>query len=522
MSAAPEGLDWRQWRALVRAGLRQDLRRAGRSLGLATGSQSGGLVTLLVFQVALGVAVSVPIWTTDEAFAGATIHLTYVSLSVAALLLLDGSALIASTADHALVGPRPVSSRTFLTARATTLCAYALAVALAQSVGPLAAYAFAGGPRPGRAVIGLLATLSVSLTTAGVVVWFYAAVVGWLPARYVRAGLTLLQLVFSFVLYGGLALLPSRLVGSWVAGPIGDRPSWIWLLPTAWAAWLVGTEGAWGWGAAALLPPLLAWAAASRTLSIGLVATATEVAPPSSARSRAVALRWFGRGERYAVAQLARAQFRDDLRFRLGVLSIVPLTVLYFLISAFDERLALDPHGHPPLVYVAVLVFPALLKGAFSRSDAFRAAWVFHASPVRAGRLIVALRDVLVAWFVLPYVAAVFLLLVVVLPSALEALLSVAVLVLIAHLSLLLMLAVDPALPFSAPPQVAANTRSVTVAVLPALLVGQLLPAALVRLAGSPALATISLVFLVAANVTAEWLLRRRVDRLAARVEFAG
>nr|MCU0256495.1 hypothetical protein [Vicinamibacterales bacterium] len=218
---------------------------------------------------------------------------------------------------------------------------------------------------------------------------------------------------------------------------------------------------------------------------------------------------------------LARAQFRDDLRFRVTILGIVPLTVIYLLLGVADDGVAEGAHGHPAMIYVAVLLFPGLVRGAFSRSDAYRAAWLFHASPASAGRLLLGLKNVIAAWFLVPYSLAIGALLLALLPSVPEAILSTVLPPLCGHLLLLALLMADPALPFSRPPEVAASTRSMLLLMVPALLLGQLLPALLSALAARPLAAAVAVAGLVAANLAAESALRRRVDRLASRVEFS-
>lgn len=520
---AAAGVDWRQCRVLVRASLRQDLRRVGRSIGLGrSGRGAAGLVGFALFQAALGGFVSIPLWLQPaDVFPGAVLHFSYVTLSVASLLLLDGSALIVAPADHDVVASRPVTSRTFFAARAATLLVYVAFLAGTQSLVPVAAYFFAGGPHVVRGMTGLLVTGAIAFATAGLVVALYGALVRLVSPRRLRLGLTVVQLAFSFALYGVLLLMPGRAGRALLLDPIAERPWWIAALPPALAA-----EAVSGGGSAWLLPALLAsaalaWLLAARVLSLEYAATVSALSSlPSGARPRR-SRRWFRAGETHAVALLARAQFRDDLRFRMGVLSIVPLTLIYLLIGATGDGGADARHGHPSMVYLGVLLFPAIVRGAFSRSDAWRAAWLFYASPASAGRLLLGLKNVIVAWFLLPYSLAIGVLLVAVLPSVPDALLSAVLPPLVAHLLLLALLMADPSLPFSRPPEVAANTRGVILLMMPAIVLAQWLPFALSRLAGAPVVAWLSVAGLVAANVVLEWALRRRVDRLASRAEFA-
>lgn len=69
--------------------------------------------------------------------------------------------------------------------------------------------------------------------------------------------------------------------------------------------------------------------------------------------------------------------------FRLGVLSILPVTILYVLKSARDGTIG-DPflpyagsqrEGFS-LVVMAVMMFPSILKMHLTHSDAYRASWI--------------------------------------------------------------------------------------------------------------------------------------------------
>lgn len=51
---------------------------------------------------------------------------------------------------------------------------------------------------------------------------------------------------------------------------------------------------------------------------------------------------WFTTGEARAVALLVRSQFRDDHRFRMGVLGLLPFTLLYMVMGVRNGAIA-DP-----------------------------------------------------------------------------------------------------------------------------------------------------------------------------------
>jgi hypothetical protein len=517
---ANDRFDLGQCRALLVASLRHNLRHSGRSIGLASGNQAGGLVTVAVMQLLVGGLLSVPLWGGMPAFPIAVLHFTYLILTVAAMLVLEAHTLVVSPADYDLVAPRPVSARTFFAARVGALLAFVLLVALAQGLPLLAAYGGAGGWQPRCGLLALAALISVTLTTAAAVVTLQGLVLHRVPPARLRTALTVLQLTTSLALYGLLVLLPGALGRAYLLEPIAARPAWLWVVPSTWAAHLLTPEGGTWWAVAvAGALPAAAWWLASRWLALDYAAKA--VAAGARTDARAYVLPGFRSAESRAVGLLVRAQFRHDMRFRLGVLAIIPLTIVYLLLGVVDEDLASRGDGHPAMVYVAVMLFPLLLKGAFARSDSYAAAWVFYASPVNAGRLLLGQRTVLVTWFLAPYVAAIGLLLLYVLPSPGEALLSVIVVSLLTHALLLLAFIVDPALPFSSPPQVGASTKGVMVSVLPAILLAQVLPPWLNHLAAAFWLAAAAVLVLVSLNVALDAVLRRRLDRLSARAEFA-
>ena len=160
---------------------------------------------------------------------------------------------------------------------------------------------------------------------------------------------------------------------------------------------------------------------------------------------------------------LVRAQFRYDKRFRLTVLSILPLTLVY-MFSGFDEG-GIDPfaaarQGHT-LIYMAVDDVPA---DAARRADAERRVprrldLPWHArGQARAGAGAARTSS----WWrsSLPYLAFLGVVYVAVVGRPLMVLLHVALLGLISHLLLVIDLMLNPDVPFSQPTSRGARTRA--------------------------------------------------------------
>jgi hypothetical protein len=107
--------------------------------------------------------------------------------------------------------------------------------------------------------------------------------------------------------------------------------------------------------------------------------------------------------------------------------------------------------GEYTLVGFAIMMFPAMLKMQITRSDSFRASWIFFAAPVSRARLIRAAKDVVVTIFLVPYVVAVAAVMAYATHDPLRAITHVTLLGLISHLVLQTTILMDPELPFAKP-----------------------------------------------------------------------
>ena len=234
----PFGIDARQWRALVRLSLLLDLRRTrGFSFGVhERRGARGTLIGLFLFQAALGGLLAYLIATLPDPFASATLYFLLLIASLAALLLTDFDTVVLAPDDFAILGYRPVASRTFFAARLASLLLFVSVLALATSIAPLFVWmAWAGGPVVG--LTALAATLAASALTAVTVATIYGLLLKVLPANRLHRWLGYAQLLFTFVVYGGLLML-SRFQSALLNVRV-EKAWYLYLDPAAWfAAWL--------------------------------------------------------------------------------------------------------------------------------------------------------------------------------------------------------------------------------------------------------------------------------------------
>ena len=430
-------IDVHQWRVLTWTLLKLDFRVGGfggRAFGDAAGSAWQQAVMTLLVYIAMGIGFALVAALIGDVFLSGVIVLTGVMFVVGSILLIDYQSVITSPDDYHILAFQPISSRTYFAVRMTNVFVYA-GVPMTVIAGPVAvSYAlFARGVDPALGVAAVGAVYGVGLMTTLAIVVLYAFVLRVMSADRLARSLSYLQLVMGFAVYGGYLAAGSMIDREALQAMTLDHHGWVLLHPASWfASYLELASGRTGTAEvgpavvsiAALV--LLGRAAAGRVSleyseRLGaLLSTAAPCASPTQAgRGPFGSLRRrFPRGETRAVALLVRAQFKYDQKFRLAVLGIIPMTAIFLITSVRDGAMidpfvsteSAGPSGNP-LLAMAVLLFPVLLKTTLVRSDAYRASWLFYASPADHSRIVMAMNRVVAAYFVVPYLglmAAIF------------------------------------------------------------------------------------------------------------------
>jgi ABC-2 type transport system permease protein len=465
------GVDPIQWRVLVQTALRVDLRTTGVMSMSRMASRGAGKASLRSFAITLGVMgliLGLIIFVAGDLFFSLSLFFSFLLFSVGSSLLLEYQAIVLSPDDYRQLGYQPITSRTFFAARLTSVLLYVWIMTLALGCFPFIASALT---RNGGAIVTivLIATALLASTTAALLV---ISVYGWLltllPASRLKYALSYLQLAATFLIYASYFLLP-RLIGQDALRQFSmPRTGWVLAIPGTWYASLVGivagqtTPIQLALASITLVLAGVAMVASGGRLSLDyadrladLMTDSTSDAGQSKQRVRPG--RVFRDGERRAVALLVKGLFRHDMKFRLGVLGIVPLTIIYLLGGFGGHGGVTDPfemgtrRGEPQLVYYAVLFFPTMLRQVMSRSDGYRAAWIFFATPADTSRLVLAVKDFVLAYFVLPYLAFLGLLLAWWFRRLDHLVILLVTLALLCHLVLLVQLLLNPELPFSQP-----------------------------------------------------------------------
>jgi hypothetical protein len=244
---------------------------------------------------------------------------------------------------------------------------------------------------------------------------------------------------------------------------------------------------------------------------------------------------WFRSGEARAMALLIRSQFRNDQRFRMSVLGILPLTLLYVFMAVRDGAIV-DPFVPVELaaaagrrvgpsfslVTMAIMMFPTMLKVSLSHSDTFRASWIFFACPADRLRMVRSSRSVLVAFFLVPYLLFVTAIYAYMIGNLFHAAVHMALLGLFSYLCLELVVFLDPELPFSRPPQKGKNSTLTIVLIFSVVILTSIVGAFSAEIYASVARTMAIFAVVIAACAAVDRLTRARVERQVRRIEFLG
>jgi ABC-2 type transport system permease protein len=463
------GVDFDQWKALTVVALKLDFRGSG--LHQRQGEHETRAVIALIFQAIFytlfGAVIAYMVWASRDLWLAGTIASTYIAFIIGMAVVLDHNSVISSPVDYAILGFRPVSSRTYFAVKLTNILVYTTALTTLAAWVPILVTSARQGVEIGVALF--LAIYGSSTATTLAIALGYSTVLRAVGPDAIERVLSYVQMTMSFAVYGGQFLISGVLTtarpGTW---SLPHSPL-IFLYPGTWfGSYLELASGrtraaAITCAAASVVAVTLMASRLGGRLSLQYSETLGAMTVVARARAAASTERrtrlgfWFTTGEARAVALLVRSQFRHDHRFRMGVLGLLPFTLLYMVMGVRNGAIA-DPFAATrtmqawPLT-MAVLASPTMLRMLLTRSDAFRASWIFFTCPSDRMKIARSSKDVLVVFFLIPYLLVVSAIYGYVVGNLAHVLVHVAFLGLLAHLVLQIALLLDPALPFSRPMQ---------------------------------------------------------------------
>ena len=530
-------VDPRQWRALVKVSW-YTLRRRRSSMAAHSRSALQGIWLGLLMYFIMGFVFAMVATSAASAGIAAFFVLNFVMVFVSSVVLLETGSSIVSPDDIVILGPRPVSSRTYFAARMTIIAILILLYDAALGLPATVTISLKFGLLQGLAWI-------VAMLMGGFSVGLFMVVIYTTALRYVSPArlknvMGYIQLLLSFAIYGGYGILADKMRDYLATMTLGR---WTVFLPSRWYASIVAVAGGeWTYVNVAgivLAVAVLALLVSQVTGRIALTyaddareAAVPIVTSPRVVRRKRLRFLFFRRSDDRAIAMLVFRQFRNDIKFRMAVLGILPLTLLYLYTGLKSSVGLTDPFIAEPaeheytssmLIYLAMILFPAMLKEEIVHNDMHDAAWVFFAAPVHRGELILSVRRILMAGFILPYLGLIALVFLWLFGNVFHVLLHMLVIVLCCDIYMLALSQLKPALPFSLPRNVGERSLNVmAVMIFGSISFLTILGLFMKLLYRTPWMYAAGVCGLALLSVLLRLLLRKRSWRTGERLEFVG
>ena len=328
--------------------------------------------------------------------------------------LLEGRGRSLARDQLALLRCFPISERTFFVCYLTGLLRRTTAVTACVAAPTVLLIAVREGAvlLLGWVVAIVLSSSFVAFSLAALFVWSkgISANRPWMGGCCLFAGVLLL-----------LAVVAGPVVATGVATGLGDNTvggafASAWAFPPLWfSAFVDAANGRHGagvlaFGGFALAGTLLAYVAMTCAYGMHMRGDESGGKPTATASWRPLVgrVRHLLPPEARVCATLFRAHLQRDADFRLRLLAGLPLSLGLLSLGVLDyldvEGVAerLDASMSVGLIHVAAVAVPLWWLDAARRSEAFRAAWIFAATPTHVGKVAFWTANVVVL-LALPY-----------------------------------------------------------------------------------------------------------------------
>ncbi len=398
------GINARQYRALVRALILMDLR--SQHYGRATGSKPSELIPPLYWVVGQFLFVSA-ICSAILFGRVAVESFVLVNLTVSIMLgtssvIVEFNEVVLDVGDLDILGPRPISRRTYAAARLTNLGFYMGLIITAVSIFPTIMGAGLRDAGPGFLLTYLLASV---VGTAGfmlLAIIIYSLAPPSRDRRDLRDMLAWIQIIVALVAFYGAQLM-LRDSGRAIETFLDRAPSWFVWIPSAWLASAVAAAATHPvienlrWAAAALLGlgllAIMAWLRLMTYYSRAQTGSIEAKLVRSPSRSRRLIGPWAaklaGRGSCAGPVALCLLMLRRDQDLRLRTWPALAPIMVFFCIGLCLKELADPMAGNSSrggfsiaVVQLVVLAVPTIIHNmGYSRDHV--ASWLFLAAPQR-------------------------------------------------------------------------------------------------------------------------------------------
>lgn len=359
---------------------------------------------------------------------GESLHLAVCVLTLYAFLITLSNILVEfgsgflSSDELTILSPLPVSSETFFVSRLLVLFFYAGIISLLLGLGPSIVLGIIREEWL-TAIVGVeLAYLFATMASAFTVILVYSLLLRKVPRKKLTKVLSYAQGLGSLFMVSSFVIIPKLLESGSGEPFLFADAEWLRWTPgylySSLTMLLIGGPISITVVIVALLSVPVLGVLAYRLLAdhytdsvtsvVESAASTTRSATPPSTNSRFASL--LRTPESRVMWTLFRAQIRYDTKLRMSLLSMLPVTAMYFVLVIANGTIS-DPFVHGAfdtvlsgnMLYLLILLSPLLIMMSLSQSEAHKASWIFYSTPVDRSRLLLGMRNIVLICLFLPY-----------------------------------------------------------------------------------------------------------------------
>ncbi len=480
-------VDFHQLKHLLIVAIKLDMRSGSQQFGGKGSGKFPPILYLVLFQFMISIGLALGMYFMPARLVSTILVVTVAMTFTALNIMVEFGSLIMSPDDHDIISPLPVNSRTFFYSKLINLFFYTTILTAALGIAPTIAVLIKTG-NPMYALVFPTLLLAANTATSLAISSVYASLLKYVSRERVTSILSYVQMIMGGVVYTGYIVVPKVVSKSFIQ--VEDITDWwIFLLPPTWYASFIGLAGEidsshWIWSSLVGLAALgmlymycMTYLSIDYSASIARSLTASGKKEPKSVKlwqGRIGALGRFLNPEETAVFRLVWAQFKYDSRFKMTILAIVPMTVLYIFLAVVDDGGIADPFvsgiaeagPHSFLVFFAMGIFPSMIQGGVLHSVSYQASWIFFATPANLTNVMLSTRRFIQLFFILPYLLALLVVFCWFFGNLLHSLMLLVVLYFLTMIQLSVTYLLFAGVPFSRPVKKGQNAASVFLSII--------------------------------------------------------
>ncbi len=421
-------IDSYQLKILFRMGLKLDFQSIGtRSQQFE--SKAGKYVffyTLFAYAV-MSLVLCTLLFRIEDMYTFFYIVLSYSMTMTSMAVLIEFYSVVIHPDDFEILGHRPISSSTYFAAKLLNLAFYIGLISTSLTILPIGGAVFRVKSMIIMFPLVYLVCLSAGLTAAFFVIYLYAWLMSKIHHEKLQTILGYLQMVFSFVIFGGYQFIGFFFRDKMLKGFTFSGMAWLWITPMSWYAGfcdlLYGhiTPVTLCLSVTAIIVTLVlanlgirrisktySKAVSAQQANINVVLTASERKSWSHQLAN-----FISDPDMRVGFTLVSLYLKRDKKLRMAILPMFGMIVFYYFYPYLMNRghtgmmdiftvTSFGEISSSMLFFMFVPVFTGSALAIIRYSTEWQASWIYHSAPVNPVRLYAGAYLSVILWILVP------------------------------------------------------------------------------------------------------------------------